>query len=96
MNFNINSDVVCEYPLKDMLAFHAKSGGDATILVTRVDDPSKYGVVVMDGAGKVERFVEKPQVRAAGAFAGWGLRAGGAVARGLPGVRRRQRAATAR
>ena len=24
----------------------------------KVDDPSKYGVVVMDGEGKVERFVE--------------------------------------
>lgn len=60
--FVLNSDVVCEYPLSDFLAFHKQSGGDATILVTRVDDPSKYGVVVTDAAGKVERFVEKPQV----------------------------------
>lgn len=27
----------------------------------QVEDPSKYGVVVMDGEGKVERFVEKPR-----------------------------------
>ena len=27
----------------------------------QVEDPSKYGVVVMDGAGRVERFVEKPK-----------------------------------
>lgn len=27
----------------------------------QVEDPSKYGVVVMDGEGKVERFVEKPK-----------------------------------
>ncbi|KIY95803.1 hypothetical protein MNEG_12160 [Monoraphidium neglectum] len=60
--FVLNSDVVCEYPLKDMLDFHTSSGGEATILVTKVDDPSKYGVVVTDGEGKVERFVEKPQV----------------------------------
>ncbi|KAI8473667.1 MAG: nucleotide-diphospho-sugar transferase [Monoraphidium minutum] len=60
--FVLNSDVVCEYPLKDMLDYHNKSGGEATILVTRVDDPSKYGVVVTDDSGKVERFVEKPQV----------------------------------
>ena len=32
----------------------------------QVTDPSKYGVVVMDEEGKVERFVEKPQVGAAG------------------------------
>lgn len=29
--------------------------------VAQVEDPSKYGVVVTDGAGKVERFVEKPK-----------------------------------
>jgi mannose-1-phosphate guanylyltransferase len=49
-----------------MLAFHLAKGGEATILVTKVDDPSKYGVVVTDAEGKVERFVEKPQVRADG------------------------------
>ena len=30
----------------------------------QVEDPSKYGVVVTDESGKVERFVEKPKVRA--------------------------------
>ena len=30
--------------------------------MTRVDEPSKYGVVVYEqGTGKIERFVEKPQ-----------------------------------
>ena len=28
----------------------------------QVDDPSKYGVVMMDDNNKVERFVEKPKV----------------------------------
>ena len=28
----------------------------------QVEDPTKYGVVVTDGEGKVERFVEKPKV----------------------------------
>jgi hypothetical protein len=31
--------------------------------VAQVEDPSKYGVVVTDDSGKVERFVEKPKVR---------------------------------
>ena len=31
--------------------------------VTRVDEPSKYGVVVHDHAGRIQHFVEKPQVR---------------------------------
>jgi NDP-sugar pyrophosphorylase family protein len=28
----------------------------------QVDDPSKYGVVVIDEYGQVQRFVEKPKV----------------------------------
>jgi len=61
--FVLNSDVICEYPLKEFLAFHKQKGAEASIFVTKVEDPSKYGVVVMEeGTGKVERFVEKPQV----------------------------------
>lgn len=60
--FVLNSDVICEYPLKEMMDFHNKSGAEATILVTKVDDPSKYGVVVYDEKdGKIDRFVEKPK-----------------------------------
>jgi len=55
------SDVICDFPLKEMLAFHKKTGAEGTILVTQVEDPSKYGVVVMDESCKVERFVEKPK-----------------------------------
>ncbi len=42
--------------------FHKARGAEASILVTKVDDPSKYGVVIFDDNGKVDRFVEKPQV----------------------------------
>ena len=59
--FVLNSDVICEYPLADMMAFHKSTGAEATILVTKVEDPSKYGVVVMDEGGKIDRFVEKPK-----------------------------------
>ena len=31
----------------------------------QVDDPSKYGVVVIDEYGQVQRFVEKPKVSSA-------------------------------
>lgn len=30
-------------------------------MVTKVDEPSKYGVVVHDAKGKIQHFVEKPQ-----------------------------------
>ena len=43
--FVFNSDVTCEYPLKELLAFHKSHGAEGTLLVTRVEEPSKYGVV---------------------------------------------------
>jgi len=30
-------------------------------MVTEVEDPTKYGVVVADADGKIEKFVEKPK-----------------------------------
>ncbi|KAB2087431.1 hypothetical protein ES319_A04G103900v1 [Gossypium barbadense] len=46
-----------------MVNFHKGHGGEASIMVTKVDEPSKYGVVVMEETtGKVEKFVEKPQI----------------------------------
>ena len=60
--FVFNSDVICEFPLTEMLALHKERNAEGTICVTRVDDPSKYGVVVSSGSGRIERFVEKPSV----------------------------------
>ncbi|KAJ7382194.1 hypothetical protein OS493_036525 [Desmophyllum pertusum] len=61
--FVLNSDVVCDFPFKDMLKFHKEHGKEGTIVVTKVEEPSKYGVVVYDAkSGRIEKFVEKPQV----------------------------------
>jgi len=60
--FVLNSDVICLFPFKEMLDFHIKHGGEGTIMVTKVEEPSKYGVVVASDDGKIARFVEKPQV----------------------------------
>ena len=30
------SDVICEFPLKEMLAFHKERGAEGTLLVTKV------------------------------------------------------------
>jgi len=56
-----NSDVICEYPLKQMLDYHKARQAEGTILVTEVKDPSKYGVVVHEANGLINQFVEKPQ-----------------------------------
>jgi len=56
-----NSDISCEFPLNDLVAFHKKHGGEGTIMLTKVDEPSKYGVVVTEADGKVKDFIEKPK-----------------------------------
>ncbi|MDP3223393.1 MAG: sugar phosphate nucleotidyltransferase [Rubrivivax sp.] len=47
--------------LQGLLATHQRSGSLATL--TTVPLRSQYGLVVFDGAGKVQRFEEKPLVR---------------------------------
>lgn len=60
--FVLNSDVICDFPFRSMVDFHTRHGKEGTIVVTCVEEPSKYGVVVYDdNTGKIERFVEKPQ-----------------------------------
>lgn len=59
--FVLNSDIICEFPFEKMLAVHQKSGAEGTILVTKVEEPSKYGVIVCaPGSPAIDRFVEKP------------------------------------
>ncbi|KAI8016299.1 Mannose-1-phosphate guanylyltransferase 1 [Camellia lanceoleosa] len=61
--FVLNSDVICDYPFKEMIDFHNSHAGEASIVVTKVDEPSKYGVVIIEETtGKVEKFMEKPKI----------------------------------
>ncbi|OIR58129.1 MAG: mannose-1-phosphate guanyltransferase [Amphiamblys sp. WSBS2006] len=61
--FVLNSDVICNYPFAEMAEFHASHGKEGTIVVTDVEDPSKYGVVVCeDESTQIKSFVEKPKV----------------------------------
>jgi mannose-1-phosphate guanylyltransferase len=61
--FVLNSDITSEFPFTELLAYHKAHGKEGTIMVTQVAEPSKYGVVVYDEqCGKINRFVEKPQV----------------------------------
>jgi mannose-1-phosphate guanylyltransferase len=59
--FVLNSDVSCNYPFEEMIKFQQKTGAAGVLLATGVSEPSKFGVIVYDDNGKIERFVEKPQ-----------------------------------
>ncbi|KAJ3426045.1 mannose-1-phosphate guanyltransferase beta [Anaeramoeba flamelloides] len=59
--FIVNSDIICEFPLKELLDFHIKKQSTVTVLGFKVENPSRYGVIIPDKEGLVQRFVEKPQ-----------------------------------
>lgn len=56
----LNGDCVTEIDIAAMVDQHVERREYATLAVHTVDDPSRYGVVVIDGIGYVNRFIEKP------------------------------------
>ncbi len=55
-----NGDVLTDLDLRGLVAKHEESRAEATIALTRVEDPSRFGVVPTDDDGRVVAFVEKP------------------------------------
>jgi NDP-sugar pyrophosphorylase family protein len=55
------ADVLTTANLNQMLSFHERRGQIATIGVYEVPDPSRCGIVPLDGNGVVRDFVEKPR-----------------------------------
>lgn len=56
----VNGDVLTDLDLAALVAFHDDRGGEGTIALHRVEDPSAFGVVPTDADGRVQAFVEKP------------------------------------
>jgi mannose-1-phosphate guanylyltransferase len=56
----VNGDVLTDLDIGALVAFHDARGAEGTISLTKVDDPSAYGVVPTDPDGCVEAFIEKP------------------------------------
>lgn len=56
----VNGDVFTDIDLTALVERHHDVGAEATISLTPVDDPSRYGVVPTDDVGRVVGFVEKP------------------------------------
>jgi len=59
----ISGDVLTDFDLKKAIAFHEAKKALGTIVLTRVENPLSYGIVITGKSGKIDRFLEKP---------GWG------------------------
>jgi mannose-1-phosphate guanylyltransferase/phosphomannomutase len=59
----ISGDVLTDIDLNKAIDFHKRKRALATIVLTRVENPLPFGIVITDKSGRVTRFLEKP---------GWG------------------------
>lgn len=57
----LSADVLTDIDLASLTKFHKDCGSKATIALIEVDDPSEFGVVVTDCAGRITAFHEKPK-----------------------------------
>ncbi|RZD15505.1 MAG: nucleotidyltransferase [Candidatus Acidulodesulfobacterium ferriphilum] len=56
----ISADIITDVNLKKPIDFHIGKKSDATIVLTRVENPLPYGIVITDSEGRVTKFLEKP------------------------------------
>ena len=56
----ISGDALTDIDLTDMIRFHRENGALVTIGLKRVPNPLEFGIIIVDEAGRVQRFLEKP------------------------------------
>ena len=56
----LNGDVLNALDIRAFLRFHRERRAEISIALTRVKDPTPYGLVLTDEKGYVRRFLEKP------------------------------------
>jgi NDP-sugar pyrophosphorylase family protein len=61
----MNGDVIADLDLTEMLKQHESTKAAVTDALHEVRDPSRFGVVQLDPAHRIERFVEKPSLKEA-------------------------------
>jgi len=56
----ISGDVLTDFDLGEAFRFHKENEGDASILLTRLENPLAYGIVITNPEHRITRFLEKP------------------------------------
>lgn len=56
----VSGDVLTDVDFKDVLKFHKEKGALATMVLTEVEDPTHFGIAVMDKENKITEYQEKP------------------------------------
>jgi mannose-1-phosphate guanylyltransferase len=61
--FVLSGDVLIDLDLNKLLKFHREKKAIATIVLTEVDDPTHYGIAVLDEDDQIVKFLEKPSTQ---------------------------------
>jgi len=56
----ISGDVITDIDLTAAIKFHKQKRALATLVLTRVENPLAFGIVITDDNGRIVRFLEKP------------------------------------
>ena len=56
----ISGDALTDVDLGEAVAFHEERGAEATLVLKEVEDPSEFGIVMVEDDGRVSGFLEKP------------------------------------
>jgi mannose-1-phosphate guanylyltransferase/phosphomannomutase len=56
----ISGDLITDFDLSEALAWHHEKRAEATILLTHIENPLAYGIVITSADGRIVRFLEKP------------------------------------
>jgi len=56
----VSGDALTDFNLAQAIAFHKKQGSMVTLVLTTVENPLEFGVVITDQKGAIRRFLEKP------------------------------------
>ncbi|MCW3489303.1 sugar phosphate nucleotidyltransferase [Dethiobacter alkaliphilus] len=56
----ISGDALTDFDLQKAIEFHRAKGGVATLVLTSVETPLEYGVVIANEEGRITQFLEKP------------------------------------
>jgi len=56
----VYGDIFSNINFKEIITFHKKKGGLLTLALTKVENPSRYGVAVLNSDSQILKFIEKP------------------------------------
>ncbi|MGZ7108958.1 MAG: DUF4954 family protein [Methanobacterium sp.] len=56
----VSGDVLTDVDFNDVLKFHKEKGALVTMVLTEIEDPTHFGIAVMDNDNKITEYLEKP------------------------------------